>query len=319
LIMESLDSSLSVEQVCQVNRCRVYLQVLWWSEITDERGEAISDNAINGRREPYVHNKWKWPIQERPNAQDWEVWMLAISMGQFKSRRGRIELQRPLGCWQDGNYVWYYDPACDRLLHSPSDTVWTRVAGRPTRLARLKFCRSNIVDDNFPRSCVATIIRTGSSTVYVDGFAQVQKSDQVVASSFIDFLRANKKWNWIQNVRAEDDDVIRIATDIQENGGIVVSDGSFKEERGSAALVIEGKNSTSRILADVVVPGDSSHQCAFRSEAAGILASFQLVNAVVQFTGITTGTIKMCCDGESALSRCFSKKHGSKHATLGHH
>jgi hypothetical protein len=104
-----------------------------------------------------------------------------------------------------------------------------------------------------------------------------------------------------------DDEVFVIAANIRDGEGIVVSDGSFKEGRGTAALVIEGSNGSVRIAADVSVPGHSSYQCAFRSEAAGILASMQMVQAVVQYTKITHGKIKMCCDGKSALSRCFSK------------
>jgi hypothetical protein len=38
----------------------------------------------------------------------------------------------------------------------------------------------------------------------------------------------------------------------------------------------------------------------------------QLVNAVVQYTGITAGKIRMCCDRKAALSRCTWKQHHVK-------
>jgi hypothetical protein len=263
LIMETLDESLSAAQLGSVNRCRVYLQVIWWSDIIDGNGVAISENAIKGKREPCLNNKWKWPNQEKPTSQDWDIWVMAISKGTFRSRRGKVELQQPLGKWLKGDHMWYYDQGTERLLHGPTNIVWTRVPGRPTRQAHLRFHQSHITDDDFPRTTVATIIRTSTLAICIEGSFPVQSELNNRVSSFMDFLRSNKSWNWIQNVSVTDEAVFSIATDIQENEGIVVSDGSFKDSSGTAALVIERKNTSSRILADVVVPGESIHQCSF--------------------------------------------------------
>jgi hypothetical protein len=187
-------------------------------------------------------------------------------------------------------------------------TVWVRRPGRPTRTSRSKYIPSNIVANDFPRQCIATIICHGNSVVSIEGHDRVYETVNQGSSSFKSFMLANKEYNWIQNVSTTDSEVFDIAADIQGEQGMVVSDGSFKENRGTAAVVIEGTNSKARILADVVVPGDGSYQCAFRSEAAGILAAMQLVNAVARYTGIPSGKVKMCCDGKSALSRCFSNK-----------
>jgi hypothetical protein len=79
LIMESLAHRLSEEQLVRVNRCRIYLQVLWWSNITDGAGTAISKNAILGRHQVIVAQCWKWPKQEKPQ-QDWETWTTAVTL-----------------------------------------------------------------------------------------------------------------------------------------------------------------------------------------------------------------------------------------------
>jgi hypothetical protein len=126
-------------------------------------------------------------------------------------------------------------------------------------------------------------ITTSANTVVVEGFASVTSPIISNYPSFRLFLRSHDKWNWLQNVEVTDNVVFAIARQIQDGKGIVVSDGSFKDGRGTASLVIEGHNSDSRIVADVLVPGNSNYQCAFRSEAAGILASFQLVNAVALY------------------------------------
>jgi hypothetical protein len=57
-----------------------------------------------------------------------------------------------------------------------------------------------------------------------------------------------------------------------------------------------------------MVPGEPDLQCAFGSEAAGILASIQLVHALLQFHNLQHGSIIMYCNGKSALSCCFSDR-----------
>jgi hypothetical protein len=307
LIMDSLVHKLSDEQLARVNRCRLYLQVVWWSDITDGSGTAISENAILGRQQAIVARHWKWPKQERPPQQDWETWIMAISLGNVRLRNGKIKLGHPLGHWFDGNYTWYYDSSCERLLHAPTNSIWIRQTGRPTRSATSKYKQSTVTDGQFPKSQVASIT-TSANTVIVEGFAPVRPPIINNYSSFRSFLRSHDKWHWLQNVEVTENVVVEVARHIQEGNGIVVSDGSFKDGKGTASLVIEGHNSNARIVADVLVPGNSDEQRAFRSEAAGILASFQLVNAIVLYTKISQGSIKMCCDGKSALSRCFEKR-----------
>jgi hypothetical protein len=102
LIMESLEESLTADQLEKVNRCRIYLQVIWWSDITEGGGGAISDNAIKGRREIYVNNRWQWPNQERPNAQDWEEWVKAISIANIVPNREGSNCINP---WVTGTWA----------------------------------------------------------------------------------------------------------------------------------------------------------------------------------------------------------------------
>jgi hypothetical protein len=92
-----------------------------------------------------------------------------------------------------------------------------------------------------------------------------------------------------------------------------LSNGSFKNQHGTASVVIEGATGKYRITTSVITPGGTNDQCAYQSEAAGILTSIQLVNALAEYTGTRSSKCTMGCDGKSALVQCFWK--GSRSPT----
>ena len=68
-----------------------------------------------------------------------------------------------------------------------------------------------------------------------------------------------------------------MASAIQDGTAIAVSDGSYKTEFGTSALALEGEDSTNRIVAVNVVPGDPTDQSSYRSELAGIFGIVTMV------------------------------------------
>jgi hypothetical protein len=81
-----------------------------------------------------------------------------------------------------------------------------------------------------------------------------------------------------------------------------VSDGSFKDQFGTAAFVI-GAVDQPRVCVRgrVVTPGSPDVQNAYRSELAGIYAITVTHWAVCEFFNIPHGQIELACDGKSAL------------------
>jgi len=92
-----------------------------------------------------------------------------------------------------------------------------------------------------------------------------------------------------------------IATSIRNKTAIAVSDGSLKLGFGTAAYVIEGEDSTNRILGTNVVPGPIDEGDSHRCEVAGIYAVALIVKALAKQHNITTGSITMACDNQQAL------------------
>jgi hypothetical protein len=290
------------------NLCRIYMQMTWLSELTSGDGIHILGTAFKGICNPVMSRQWKWPNQGQPTAQDWAIWRKFLASLGTSSRAGCIKLYKPLGNWEAGNeHAWYYDPDSDRLLHALTNTVFVRKTGRPTRQAISRFISSSIPALDFPKTVVGTT-ETHNGTITLTGSAPVKNILSSFAT-FCQFLKSKQEWEWLtKNLHYDEGHLAKIAREISQGHGIAVSDGSFDNQRGTALLVIEGCTSDERILADVMVPGEPDIQCAFRSEAAGILAAIQLVHALLQFYNIQQGSITMYCDGKSALQRCFSDR-----------
>jgi hypothetical protein len=86
----------------------------------------------------------------------------------------------------------------------------------------------------------------------------------VSLSQRIQQLPVESRWA-IERFYASDGGTI-LATLIQQESCIAVSDGSFKDQHGTASWVMEAETSCGRILGDCVTPGNPSDQSAYRSE-----------------------------------------------------
>jgi hypothetical protein len=56
----------------ELNRCRIYLQAFFVSDITEINGKEISPWARSGKRCMERKSVWDWPIQQRP--MKWAAW-----------------------------------------------------------------------------------------------------------------------------------------------------------------------------------------------------------------------------------------------------
>jgi hypothetical protein len=80
-----------------INRCRIYIQVLYTSDITDLAGNTIEEWAKQGKRQSNRKSKWNWPVKQRPPARAWKNWEIALQG--IASEDG--DLYSSLGPWQD--------------------------------------------------------------------------------------------------------------------------------------------------------------------------------------------------------------------------
>jgi hypothetical protein len=85
---------------------------------------------------------------------------------------------------------------------------------------------------------------------------------------------------------------------------IAVSDGSFKDGRGTAAFILEDlecPSEASREIGVNTVPGSVEDHSAYRSEISGVSGVVTIVNCACAAHGVTEGSIKVGLDGEQAM------------------
>jgi hypothetical protein len=64
-------------EIREINRCRLYLQVFYTSDIEDNSGKTLEPWVMKGQRQSACKSIWEWPVQQRPTS--WKAWKQAIT------------------------------------------------------------------------------------------------------------------------------------------------------------------------------------------------------------------------------------------------
>lgn len=97
-----------------LNRCRLYLQVITLSDITDAGGRTIPTMYMNGLFSSTRLSFYNWPNQGRPPETDWVKWRKYLRQSFLHPRTNR--LRQPLGRWTrkpHQHWTWQYSPLMD--------------------------------------------------------------------------------------------------------------------------------------------------------------------------------------------------------------
>jgi hypothetical protein len=307
-IMELIASEMDGHNLQAFNRCRKFLKVFWVSEIVTGDGRFINWYATKGEANPFPFNTWKWPREIQPTRADWNIWQWGLNKLGQHTREGKIRLHQPLGTWlETSSCVWFYDPTCQRIYNRITKEIYVHKRGRPTRQAISCFTLAKDYNDDFSLKYGATVIQR-KGYLQMESHAEIDSDISQESSDFRQFLNKHPQWDWwSKQVQVDINALATITEDLRNGDVLAVSDGSYKDQKGTAAIVVEGKRSGCRITSVVQVPGDKDAQCAYRSEAAGILAAVQIVEAMARYANLEKGEVLMCCDGQSALRQSFSK------------
>jgi len=123
-----------------LNRCRLYLQVLYLSDLVSADGTIIIPAVKNGHRIIDRVSNLNWPIQDRPPPSAWTLWRQALAHFENRSK-----LLIPLRYWcaeTHQRWRWFSEPTTRKIFYRADDSAWQKVqpyhpqyTGRQTRLA----------------------------------------------------------------------------------------------------------------------------------------------------------------------------------------
>jgi hypothetical protein len=91
-----------------------------------------------------------------------------------------------------------------------------------------------------------------------------------------------------------------LAEGIRTGQAIAISDGSYKDGFGTAAMIIEVPDRNCRLAYHATVPGDEKDMSSYCSKLTGILATLLMVQKLCKYFSIQSGLLTLGCDGLSA-------------------
>ena len=289
-----------------LNSCRLYLQIQWVSDITSAQGRKVWDSSnidvLTNRNNPTV-NLRRSPYKDQLN---WKLWDRYLLLSGIMYSNGRLKLD--LGSWlpipNTSRWKWFYSPSLD-LVWAKHQHVWlvySRTSKRrPTRSVRGRFIPICIANDKLPDDLVrADVSRTRTHIVLRD--ASTPKDLAFQRRGTVS-LQQKPFDSWSNECVILDVDREKILIEaIKKDMALAVSDGSFKNDRGTSAAILElNYVPSSRIILMNRVPGQNKDQSPFRSELAGIISIVAYINKLAIQHKINSGSIRIGLDGEAVI------------------
>jgi hypothetical protein len=84
-----------------------------------------------------------------------------------------------------------------------------------------------------------------------------------------------------------------------------VTDGSFKDNFGTAAWILECANTSQQMSGNVVAPGSAHDHSSYCSELSGVYAVLLVTNRLCLYFNIPEGSFLLGCDSQSTLATAF--------------
>mmetsp|Transcript_21350 Transcript_21350/g.30549 ORF Transcript_21350/g.30549 Transcript_21350/m.30549 type:complete len:1538 (+) Transcript_21350:1841-6454(+) len=121
-----IESGYSGKDLAQLNRCRLYVQVFFISDVATADGKYIDEKYRQRIKNPERVSTWKWPAQGIPDRQAWRLWDKALGYIEQDNK-----LRVPLGKWlRRPHQTWEWQ------FHPPTGIVRRKTKGQPTSYYR---------------------------------------------------------------------------------------------------------------------------------------------------------------------------------------
>jgi hypothetical protein len=167
------DYDWSITDLRRINNCRLFLQVLYLSEIVSYTGTQILDCALHGHTtatgapllSTISRSTIDWPTQPRPDSVTWGVWKRFLST--LTSPQSNTKLRVPLGHWYQLEHpvrTWHYryNPTTRTISHHGEHLSTYTLVHKRTR-ATQRYCRSHLSHE--PGSIPITPTSTTESSI----------------------------------------------------------------------------------------------------------------------------------------------------------
>ena len=301
-----LEADFSQTNISKVNHCRLYLQCLTLSDITNGAGGHINPHAYDGKDPGNRNSRFKWPHQPKPAKSWWTQWKLAIDTVWSNF----MALPTALGTWTDQphkKWVWYQDGATDSLYKQENSTIQRHEAlHHLQRRTRAYYSPFGEMVDRLPLSA-CPVIPSWSNNAYscTSGYPLYRPP---APTQFRTFFHALDKCDpilqrWLQYSFFQDPTLSNAITLIERGEAILVADGSYLPNNGiaTAAWVLAGPTGPIEATGYSRLPDGNNMNDAYRAELFGLSLALSMLTVLKEFKPDLTGTVTISCDNDEAL------------------
>jgi len=285
-----------------LNLCRMYLRVFLLSDIVSGAGDSVL--PLFWDHPTPADSELQWPRSTPPSKQAWSQWRMTLTLVLHLGQHQHLAL--PLGPWlpQTNPNGWFYHPETNSLWEA-RDAQWTRHGGIPQRTRQQSFhsVGEHMVPPPLSELEKASVSHLGQKVILTGSSACLR------ADRNQDFCQ--KQWDmefsqqWDMSVCLMGSQSVLLDA-LTQGWGYAVSDGSFKDNNGSAAWIIEGHNSTQRLVGQVRTLGHPGDHSSFRSKVAGIIGVLYTLTFWPPCSG--KPDLRLACDGLSVVKRLTNQK-----------
>ena len=300
----------------RIKTCMHFLRVFTVSDIATASGKRLRPGLYWGKRDSNALNKLDWPRQP-PSLGDatfWEFWQQALDTCIIHDDPLR-KLQTPLGSWREN--PWNFCPylvsvAEERLYCRQTNDSWDEYKPLlPFRVGRTFQLQHRV--QSLPEDAAPANARNGAPNHLIfEGFDEgpvyeppLQYPDPTNYEAMRLSMTEQDLWA-VEHILSVDQGS-NFATSIQEGTARAVSDGSYKEGKGSSAYILCGSDETLWVRGLNRSPGAPDIQCPYRSETCGVLGILINTTMTVKLHQVPSGEVEIGFDGESVISKLESE------------
>lgn len=309
-----LDAGYTPTERYHLNLCRQWSRTIRLSDLVTGDGRSIRTECLSGAFIVSHNDHFKWPKHGFPSLPCWKLWKTAI-LKHFciPTEHYQRRLHTPLGEWYEepSNWQWFYSPQTGKLYENCPQYVQQYVPRSSGSRTRHNIYHKQDVLFHIPVDAVPTTVTGRSNTLRHEGYRKLGQEPWPTEKEY--------EWWRAQRICVEMQ-ATSLAQGLAQGSAVIVCDGSFKKDLGTAAYIIKPHiDSIEKAIYVCPTPGPRKSHSAYRAETAGILACIRWILTFAKIQEVHNGSILLGCDCQAALGDIFNRPYpgpSKKHADL---
>lgn len=307
----SIREHFTQEDLILINQCRMYMKVMFLSDIASGDGRFIEETFISGECPIDRRSKWNWPFQNKPSEDAWVLWRKALNLAWNVDAAYR-QCRPSLGKWIENKYdnmlwLYWYDPETNRVFKK-AGMVWTIykfiMASRTFSIFESSgSTRSPPININR-----VSVTHCNGNRIFTSGNAPLQpkysldvphdvswwQRQLLLSNKYVQLLLTN-------TMIYRNGELVKEA--IKQKSLNIVCDGSYfaTDSTAAAAFIIETACKVELGRGYCRVTGEIRELCPYRAELGGIHLVLNVIQVLCDKLSISKGAINLYCDCEAAI------------------